>query len=93
MKKIITISVLFINCILLAISFLISPYREELYLAERQINDDGVIVLNLIYITIIGINILFFFSKKKINFKKTSGIALSLISLFSLINLILISTI
>ena len=71
LNAIIRISVIVVNLFLLFVSLLISPYRDELPdLNEKYVNDDGVLVLRLIYILVIIFSVLYL-----IRFPKLNGLA------------------
>lgn len=69
------------NSFFLCVSFLISPYKEELDVDQKIINDNGVLVLKLVYILVLVIGSLYFF-KYKIK-KDTSSVIMLLIVIFS----------
>lgn len=73
-KRIHTI-IAIISAILLLFSFLISPFREELDIPIKQIDEDGILVLKLIYfITLIQLCFGFFVLKIKNNTMKITYI-------------------
>lgn len=54
----------FIIALFVCGSFLISPYKEELDVNDQIINDNGVLVLKLVYLLVLIIGALYFFRYK-----------------------------
>jgi len=63
MKKIIGTFLTLTNITLLFISFLISPFRDELDIVEKQINENGLLVQRMIFIIIIILSFSFYLMK------------------------------
>ncbi len=70
-NKIIHSVIITLTAILIIVSLLISPYKYEWEVELKQINDNSVLVLRLIYIILMAINIggIFLILKSKTKFR------------------------
>jgi hypothetical protein len=82
----IKIFVIAINLVFLFLSLSISPYRDELDLDEKQISDNGVLILRSIYILIVVFSLLFFARFR--TFKSVPSSIVLLMALFSFVKLL-----
>ena len=85
-RNFLRIILLSISMFLFLISLLISPYKDELDLAVKQINENGLLVLRLIFIFIMIITLFYFYLKdsKRMIFYSVSMLILGLYAFIKL---------
>jgi hypothetical protein len=84
-NTVIKILIIGVNFFLLFLSLLISPYREELDLDEKQINANGVLILRIIYTLMIALAVFYFVRLR--SFKGILSTVALLAGLFALVKL------
>ena len=86
MKTVSGVIILVVELLLLFVTILVSPYRDELDLDVKQVNENGVLVLRFIYAILIVLSGLYLWRQRSL--KSFIGILLFIIGLYALVRLI-----
>lgn len=63
MKRVFESSLLLISITILLLSFIVSPFRDELDLIEKQVSENGLLVQRLIFTLIILLSLAYYLIK------------------------------